>query len=196
MSWIELSPRDRRTLVVGAAVLLPLVLAGKVLPAALDWQRRRLEDATVLLGNVAESRARRLSFPALRDTVVARRTRLERFDKLLFGGASLYAAAAELASLVGALADSAPMKVGSLQLRTDSVAHARIVPISVRLSGLSDIAGLAAFLRAVEGAARPLIVRELFVVPVDPSASDQRPEVLRIDAVVEGLARAMPETKR
>jgi len=196
MSQMELSPRDRRTLVVGATVLLPLILAGKVLPAAFDWQRRRLQEATLVLAKAGEAHASRLSFPALRDTLIARRARLARLDSLLLGGASLYSAAAELASVVGALADSAAIKVGSLQLRTDSAAHVKIATVSVRLSGLSDVAGLTAFLRAVEGGARPLIVRELLVVPADPGAPDAKPEVLRIDAVVEGLARVVTETKR
>ena len=111
-------------------------------------------------------------------------------------GSSPASAAAELASLVESLADSARIKIGYLQLKADSGSKAPITAISVRLNGLADVGGLAALLRAVEGNNRPMIVRELSVVPADPAGSDTRPEVLRVDLLVEGLARVVAEGRR
>ena len=196
MMTLDLSPRDRRTLIVGALVLLPLLLGGKALPAALEWQQRQMADAALMVRKVVELRASRRSLPALRDTLIARRARLASVDSLLVTGISPASAAAELASLVESLADSARIKIGYLQLKADSGSKGPITAISVRLNGLADVGGLAALLRAVEGNNRPMIVRELSVVPADPAGSDTRPEVLRVDLLVEGLARVVAEGRR
>ena len=193
---LDLSPRDRRTLIVGALVLMPLILGGKALPAALEWQQRQTADAALIVRKVAELQASRRILPALRDTLIARQARLARVDSLLLRSGSLASAAAELASLVESLADSTRVKVGYLQLKTDSGTRGTIATIGVRLNGLSDVVGLGAFLRAVDGSIRPLIVRDLSVVPADPVSSDAKSEVLRVDLLVEGLARVVIEGHR
>ncbi len=193
---LDLSPRDRRTLIVGALVLLPLFLGGKALPVALEWQHRQTTDAATMVRKVVELRASLRSLPTLRDTLIARRERVTRVDSLLLMSGSLASAAAELASLVESLADSSRIKIGYLQLKVDTGSRVPIAAIGVRLNGMSDVGGLASFVRAVEEGVRPLIVRELSVVPADPAGSDAKPEVLRVDLLVEGLARVVAEGRR
>jgi len=111
-------------------------------------------------------------------------------------GGSPAAAAAALASTVGDIADENTLKVTSLQLRSDSVAKAGLASIQVRLTGVTDVAGLAGFLRSIEGAATPMAVRDLTVSQPEPAASDAKPETLRIDILVESLGVMVRDTAR
>jgi hypothetical protein len=184
-----LSARDRRTLTIGASVVLPLFAAGRGLPAILDWQRTRLRDAIAIAQQAAHVRAAARVTAVLRDSVRARRERLAAIDSLLITGPTPGAAAASLASTLETLADSAPMKVTTMQLRADTAAADALSIVAVRITGFADVAGLAAFLRAVEGGDVPLAVRELSVLQPDPGGIDAKPEILRVDVLVEGLVR-------
>jgi hypothetical protein len=108
-------------------------------------------------------------------------------DSVLIKGASPAAAAAALASSVGDVADENSFKVTSLQLRSDSAATAGLARVYVRLTGVADVTGLAGFLRSIEGSATPMAVRDLTVSQPEPAGSDAKPEMLRIDLLVESI---------
>jgi hypothetical protein len=124
---------------------------------------------------------------ALRDSLGARKRRLVALDSTLLFGASPSAIAAELASTVEDLADGNAIKITAMQLRADSVATSGLARVDVRITGITDISGLAAFLHAVEGDATPLVVRALSVSQPDPTASDAKPEALRVDVLVASI---------
>jgi Type II secretion system (T2SS), protein M subtype b len=190
---LGLSPRDRRTLTRGAVVVIPLLTMGRGMPALIDWQRGRARDAADVARVAAQARLSSRLLPTLRDTLNARRARLASLDSLLLTAPSAAAAAAVLASTLGELADSAAMRVASMQLRADSAVAGALTVVGVRLAGIGDVAGLAGFLRAVEGGDAPFVVRELSVMQPDPGAADAKPEVLRIDVLIEALVRVTRE---
>jgi len=184
-----LSVRDRRTLTIGVTVIGTLFGVSRGLPAVRDWERGRVSDAAALAQQAEAARVGVRLLPALRDSLRDREARLATLDSTLLSGASPAAAASDLASTLGDMADEAPLKVTAMQLRADSAAAGSLTPVAVRVTGVTDVAGLAAFLRAVEGGDVPLLVRELAVSQSEPGAPSGRVETLRVDILVEGIAR-------
>ncbi|HEX3865445.1 MAG TPA: GspMb/PilO family protein [Gemmatimonadaceae bacterium] len=191
---IGMSPRDRRTLLVGVTSVGSIVGIGRALPALLAWQRAQVEQAANLTQDLQAAEREERAVGTIRDSVRARSARLARYDSSMLSAGSASAASAALASSLADLADAAPIKVSSMQLRADSAAPGSIAPVAVRVTGTTDVKGLGEFLRAVEGGEVPLMVRELAVTQPEPNAPDNKIESLRVDILVEGLARITAAT--
>jgi len=71
--------------------------------------------------------------------------------------------------LVAASADSARVKISSMQIRADTALKARIARVSVRLTASTDIAGLVALIDDLESGVPLLVVRELNISQGEPA---------------------------
>jgi hypothetical protein len=191
MIRLGISPRDRRTATIGVIVVGTLVAVTRGLPALSTWERTRVAEAEEVAARAASARASVRLLPTLRDSLVARRRQLATIESTMLSGTSSAAAAARLASALDAIATSSRVKVTAMQLRADSTS----ARVAVRVLGTTDVAGLAALLRAVEGHAMRLVVRELSVAPADPAAPAGKAELLRIDVLVEGIARIVAQRR-
>jgi hypothetical protein len=189
---LGLSQRDRRTLVVGLGVVASLLAIARGLPALRSWEADRTAEAQATAQQLAALRDGLRMLPALRDSVRARQARLAALDSSLLFGASPSAIAADLASTLEDLADDNTLKVTAMQLHADSVATAGLARVEVRITGITDVTGLAGFLRAVEGNATPLVVRDLSVSQPEPTASDAKAEALRVDMLVASIGAIRP----
>jgi hypothetical protein len=189
LSQLGLSARDRRVLFFGASTIGTLFAFARGVPALLEWQKDRSSEAAAESQQAAAARIGVRMLPALRDSLRDRQIRLAALDSVLLSGSSASAAVAELASMLENMADAASVKVTAMQLRADSAASGLLAQVAVRVNGVADVAGLAAFLRAIEGSETPLIVRELAVTQSEPAAPDGKVEALRVDVLVEGIAR-------
>lgn len=190
-----ISPRDRRLLMIGGSVIGTLITVARGLPALRAWEQRQVSAAATLAADLAAIREGRRALPMLRDSLAARRVRLAQLDSTLLAGQSPATAAAALTEAVEELAAASRVKVGSLQIHTDSAPPGAITHVRVGLVGVTDVTGLAAFLRAVEGAETPLVVRELVVAQPDPLAPSSKPETLRVEVSIEGIAIVRREAK-
>jgi len=186
-SGIGLSPRDRRTLVIGAGAVVGLVLIARGLPALRTWESGRLSEAQTMTGQLAAVRSGIVGLPALRDSLAARRFRLATLDSAMPAGSSPAALAAAVAAAVEAIADDISLKVVALQLRADSAAVDGQARTEIRVTGVADIVGLAAFLREVEAGPVPLVVKELGVSQSAPAADSTKPEALRVDLLIMAI---------
>ena len=63
------------------------------------------------------------------------------------------------------------------------------------MTGVTDITGLAGFLRVVESGETPLVVRELSVSQPEPAAGDAKPEALRIEVLVASIGSIKSESR-
>lgn len=189
---IGLSPRDRRTLVVGAGTVAGLVLAARGLPALRAWESSRLSEARSTTRELLAAREGITALPALRDTLAARRVRLATVDSAMPSGSSPAALTAAVAAAVEGIADSTSLKIVALQLHSDSAAADGQARAEVRVTGVADIVGLAAFLQAVEGGSTPLVVKELSVSQSAPAADSTKPETLRIDVLIAAIGSVRP----
>lgn len=187
-----MSPRDRRTAIVGMTVIATLFAVARGLPALIGWQQRQTTEVAELSNRASSARAGLRLLPLVHDSLRVRRIRLAALDSALLQGASAPAAAAELAASLDEMAVEARLKITAMQLRADTIVSGALSRVAVRINGTTDVAGLAAFLRAVEGDATPLVVRELSVTQPEPAAVDARVETLHVDILVEGLARIGP----
>ena len=181
---LGLSPRDRRALVLGAGTVVGLVLVARGGPALRAWESGRLSEARSTTRQLLAVRNGIVAQPALRDSLAARRRRLAALDSATPRGSSPAALGAAVAAAVEEIADDNSIKVVALQLRSDSAAVDSQAGAEVRVSGVADIVGLAAFLQAVEGGATPLLVKELSVSQSAPAADSTKPEALRIDVLI------------
>jgi type II secretion system (T2SS) protein M len=190
-----MTSRDRRTLIVGMALIACLFAGAKGLPAVVTWQR----DQTLASLRAGQLLAAALIDPAdlraARDSLAARRARFDAFDAALPVATSSSEAVARLASALEDLADSCAVRVSSIQLRSDSVTSNGLTEVSARLNGVADVAGLASLLHAIAVSEHPLVVRELSVTSSDPAAPSTKAEALRFDVLVAGLARSGGQPK-
>jgi Type II secretion system (T2SS), protein M subtype b len=184
---LGLTQRDKRTLAIGLSAVTLLVTFARGVPALRSWESKQFAAASSAANELAHLRDGSRELPEIRDSLHARNLRLAALDSVLLRGASPASIAAALASVIEEFAGANAIKVTTLQLRSDSAATLGLANVAVRLSGVTDVAGLAGFLRAVESDAMPLIVRELTVSQPEPTASDSKPETLRIDVTVASI---------
>ncbi|HEV8446140.1 MAG TPA: GspMb/PilO family protein [Gemmatimonadaceae bacterium] len=185
-----MTSRDRRTLIVGAGVIASLFAATKGAPAVAAWERDRAAASLRANQLVVAASVDPRELRAARDSLGARRARLEAIDSLVPTALGASEAVARLASTLEDLADSCSVRVSSIQLRSDSVTSNGFTEVSVRLNGVADVAGLASLLHAIAISKNPLAVRELSVTAPDPMAPSSKAEALRLDVLVSGLVRS------
>lgn len=192
----SLTRRDRRTLFIGVMTIGGLATLSRAVPSVQAWTEERRAEAAAAADQLALSRRAAGLLSSLRDSLRNRRSRVAAVDSLLIRGSSVSMATAGLASILEDLADDASVKVNALQMRADTSARQGLTRVAVRMTGTADVAALAAFLRGVEGGDRLLAVRDLTISQPDPAAPDSKPEVLRIDVLVEGLGFVRPDGVR
>jgi hypothetical protein len=170
----------------------------------MGWESAQRSEAATVVSELAAARAGAHALPALRDSLRVRRVRLAALDSALIGGATPSAAAANLASALEEMAADADVKVSAMQLHADSIApggrggseSGLLLQVGVRMTATADVYGLLALLRAIEGGESLLAVRELAVSQPEPAAPRSKPESLRLDVMVVGIARiSAPEAR-
>jgi len=189
MNRFGLSTRDRRTAIAGVTTVGSLILVSRGLPALREWQRTQLANASDVIGRSWSARIKVRTLPSLRDSLAQRQQELTALNSAILTEASPAAAVADLAAMLDDIAGSAGVKIATLQLRADSAPHRAIARIGVRVTGTTDVAGLAELLRLADTADTLLVVRELSVSQPEPAAPQTRPEALHIELLVEAMAR-------
>jgi hypothetical protein len=192
---LGLGERDRTTLVVGSAIVATLFVAARGVPALTRWQTMQRDEAVAMANELGDARLAQRLGPLMRDSLRAQRARLAQLDSSLLVAATPAAAASALAETLGELAKDAAVKVSAMQLSADSASTRSIAHVSVRMMATADIYGLAEFLRGVETGRELLAVRELAVSQPEPVAPPNKPEALRVDITVSGLARIATEAR-
>ena len=184
---LGLSQRDRRTLALGSVCVASLFTVARGIPALHDWETDHLTAAQTAALQAATVREGLRSLPALRDSVRARTRRLMAIDSLLPSGESPSSIAAAVASTLESIADDNAFKIAAMQLHADTVPVAGLTRVQVRVTGTTDVAGLAGFLHDVERGDTLLTIRELNVSQPEPAASSVKPEMLHVDLLVAGI---------
>lgn len=190
MTMLGLSPRDRRVLASGIIAISSIAGIGRGLPAARAWNAMLVGSAASVANEVASGRVARRGLEVTRAALSSARRRSAEVDSSILIAPSPSAGAALLASLVADAADSSRVKILATQLHADSAASGSLARLSVRITAVGDVAGLVTFLRTIESGDVVLAVEELAISPSDPAGSDDKPEALRLELVVAGLARA------
>lgn len=187
MIGASLAPRDRRVLAIGAITVTLLVAGTKGIPAWRSWVRDTRAEAAELAREAARAQGSVAMAGALRDSLSARRARLEELAPSVVEGDTPAVAAGALAELLSNAAAESNVRLGSVQLRTDTTSRATFSRVGLRADFTGDIIGVASMLYLLEGGAELLSIRELSITQPEPAAGNDRPEALRVSLLVEGL---------
>jgi hypothetical protein len=189
-----LGPRDRRALVFGAGAIGALIVGMCGVPPARAWSASSVASAREVVAEAKRGEQSLRAGQALRDSMRVRGARFVALAPMLLDGSSSATAGATLASLISGAAATADAKLGAVHVRLDTARRADARSIFARVSAradvIADIRGLSRFLLALERGPTLLAIRELSVTQPEPAASPDRPEMLRIELVVDGLALA------
>lgn len=184
-----LTPKDRRTLAAGVAVVTLLVVLGRGVPSVLDWRAQRGPT-----GNDSVRELHRLELLVrthahTRRALVVARARLADADAALLGGATQAAAGAQLAGVLSDAAAVSEVQLATVQLRSDTVAVGgqALARVAAHASLRGDLTSLALFFHTLEEGPTLLVVREFAISEADPGLPSTRLERLRLDVLVEGI---------
>jgi hypothetical protein len=186
----QVSDRDRRTLAIGAIVILLLVLFSRGLPAWRRWDAGTRASAEKMATEAARAEQIVRLLPAALDSLEARKARFITLGSGVLEGGSTAASGAALASLVSGAAARAGVQIGSVQVRPDTASAGTFMRISVRADGTGDLPAITRLLAMLEGAPELLAVRALSITQPAPGGPAEQPEALRLEISVEGLALA------
>ncbi|MGH7644015.1 MAG: type II secretion system protein GspM [Gemmatimonadales bacterium] len=181
-----MTPRDRKALLLGGAVVLGAVLLLRVIPwgvrSVLALRARTLERVETL----ARARDALATAPALRDSLTHALGAVVALAPRLVDGRTAAEASASLSALVSMAARRHQVRLVRLDPVPDSAAGAfRRVAVHAELEG--DVRGLTRFLRAVETGDPLLTLPMLAVLAPDPLGRSPGPEMLRAEVDVTGF---------
>ncbi|HYH83185.1 MAG TPA: type II secretion system protein GspM [Longimicrobium sp.] len=167
----SLSPRDRRAVLLGAALLLPALLWTLVASPWLDAlhsRRARLDEARRLLGRELELLAQARGFPRVFDQG-ARRLLAE--APRLMGGDDDAAAGAAVAGYVRRLARMGGANVTRVEPAPVHDAGGDVTALPVAVTGEADLEGLMSFLQLLETGPKLVRVDQLKIEAQDGPAT-------------------------
>ena len=190
---IALNPRDRRVLAVGLLTCCSLVIVTRGFPALVRWTRAARENAAQLTAEAARAASTVGSAHRTVDSLRARNARYAAIQPRLLDAETVAGAGSALASLISTTAAASGVRLGSVQIHTDTVHADAFLPIRVHADLVGDINGLSAMLATLERGRTPLAVRELSIEQPELAAGDDRAESLRAELTVESL---MPNPAR
>src|SRR4051794_23293856 len=119
--FTALSPRDRRTLLVGGAIIGSIVLVARVLPVWREWDERTRAEAISTKAELSALQHDLARFRELSDSTRARTAQASSMRARMIEGDTVTAAGAALATHVTDVADDLGVKVNSIQIRPDSL---------------------------------------------------------------------------
>lgn len=180
---------DVRALVFGALTIGALLLVGKGVPAVRQAITFRASAATLAYERGEVDRRLTSAEKLVRAATLQAEDVHRRLERVLLPGATPAEAAASLAMLIDRYAEDARVRVSSTTAQADTLFMTAHPIISVRVFATTDVQGLVDLLPRIEGSEFLLGVRELTLTQPEPAAGDDVPGSLRIELVVEALAR-------
>jgi hypothetical protein len=187
MTALRMSIRDRRALLAGVAALAIVLAVGRGVPAFLSWQREaRGEDAEARQA-LARDRSLIALDPATRDSAIVRGRRVIALAPVILSGDSPNSAGATLAGILSGAAAQSGVRLGAVQIRSDSLSRDAFTRIGAHMEATGDIRGVANMLDALERGPTLLSIRSFSITQPEMLAGDDRVEALRVELDVEGL---------
>ncbi len=187
MRALAIGGRDRRALWVGVASIVLLVGTARALPILREWKAQSRDSASALAQEVARVRATLALNRITRDSLAARQRRFVALAPLLVPGETLALGGAMLASQISGAAMAASVRLGPVQVHTDSASRGVFSRVGARAEITGDVQGVATFLGIIDRGPTLLAVRELTISQPEPAAAPDRAEVLHVALAVDGL---------
>lgn len=188
MSWSTMTPKDRRAIVLGAAIVLPaLFFIWGVRPyrTSLATTREELDIARLAL---SREKAALMTMAANPDAQRSADSALMMVTTRLFEGRDDAIASAQLAAYLGGVARRSRVLMEDANTRPSSTSPEGIRTLRVEVRGESDIQGITTFIHNLEAGNKLVRVDRLEISRV-PGLEDKNGfETLSIGATVSGFA--------
>lgn len=180
----SLGRRDRRALVLGALLAVPVIgwqVIGAPLARADSERRARLASSRDLLARELEIVASAGAYPPLvGDAEHAMREATPR----LLAGATAGARSAALVAWVQGRAREAGVRLTEIAPLDDSASVAGLQPVSIRIAGRAELGAVLAFISAIERGEKLVRVSSLGI----SGEAETNPEALHFDLTATGYA--------
>jgi len=189
MKWTTMSLRDRRAVLLGAAVLLPafaFIWGVRPYMNALDDARSELAAQRDALAREQAAVTSAKENPRLRQLADSA---MQAMQPKLFSGRDDVMASALLASYVGDLAAKARVWLQDANTRPAVLGKDGVRALQVDIRGQSDLRGTMRFLQALQRGSKLIRVDKLDVSRAAGSSDDPM-ETLTITATISGFALA------
>ncbi len=183
----SLTGRDRRALLLGAAIVAAVWLATQGVPRLVRGYQSLRARSESSVRRLAAAREVLADAPLTRDSLGARAQRLVGWAPRLIAGTTRAEAAADLSSLVTGLAARDRVRVVRMTPLPDS-AGALFARVGLRIEVTGDITGIGSWLSALEEGDRLLAVRALAAMAPEPAAPAGQAEALRAELTIVGWA--------
>lgn len=192
MSWSTMQPRERRTVIIGGAILfvaLFFVWGVKPYVAALGGTREQLQAQRDALARERAAVATARENPRLQQVAdSAMRVMAPR----LFVGRDDVMASADLATYLGDVAQRSRVWLQDASTRPAVVGPDGVRTLQVDIRAQSDLRGTLRFLQALERGTKLVRVDRLELMRAPHSSNDEDSETLTINATVSGFAIGAP----
>jgi hypothetical protein len=178
------TPRDRRALALGAAVVTAAA-ALRLVPAAVGRVREARERLGARVELLTRMRADLRDATRLQDSAEVVRHRIAGLAWQVLSPRTEVEAEAGLGALVSMAAERNRVRLGRSEPVPDSASAGPARRVSVRAALESDAAGLLGLLGSLAGGPAVLTIGALSVV-ADPPSAPAAPELLRTEITVRG----------
>lgn len=182
-----LTPRDRRALIGGAAVILALVVAVRGLPAWRAWRAEARARAAESMTQAARSDAVLSGLSRSLDTLEARTARVKQLGPALLAGDTPNQAATALAVALAEMARTSLVRLDAVEMHVDTAKGSALPRVSIEAQATGDVTGLASLIHSLEKGPLLLAVRRLTIRPQRIDSPPDQGEMLSIRFTVEGL---------
>ena len=173
---------------IAGFIVCALLVLSRGMPTWLAWRAATRLRAAEATDELARSETAVRAQQTIRDSIAAGGRRYVALAPLLVGGGIKTSPDGILAGVVSDAAGEANLRITNLQVQLDSATSPTFTRVSVRTTATGDIRGLTRLLEILEQGPILLAVRELVVSQPEPAAPSARPEALRMELRVEGLA--------
>ena len=188
MKFATMSANDRRALMFGAAVIVPslfFVFGVKPYLAALDDVRQQLgveRDALARERAAVSAATRNPQMQHVADSA------MQAAAPRLFAGHDDVMASAEVATYLGGVARASHVWLQDASTRPATALDGGGRALHVEIRGESDLRGILAFIRTLEGGAKLIRVQRVDISAQPGRSSDPGTETLALSASITGYA--------
>ena len=176
-----MTPRDRRALLIGAAVVGAALLFGRLVPILVRRWRAGAAELADRTGLLERERGDLRGIGSLEDSAKITEARFVALAPELLSGSTDAEALADFEGRVNFAAGRHRARVIRMDQLPDSGVVARLHHVRVSIQIESDWGGVVELLRALDDDPAALSIGALSVSAADPLSSSARPEILRAD---------------
>lgn len=187
----RLATRDRRAVLLGAALLVPALVLARGLPVWRRWNAETAARAETARSQAVRTEAMAQGFAGVVDSLDARTQRLQAVTSHLVTGSTLPEAQANFEAALAEAARPALVRLDAVRIRVDStaIAHGGFPRLYAEAQATADLTGIALFLAALERGSPLLAIRQVAIEPTTGiSSSPSTVPVLSLRLTVTALA--------